>query len=204
MSGPASPNASPHRSPNVRKRAATRERIADASVALVGAEGLTGATVDRIAEAAGVGRATFFRYFSSKEDAVAEGMTRHWLRLITTALAAAPPELSATEAVLAAFEDMAAGFSGIADQIRDLATLTRSSPALGAWTLQVYVRYENAIAGLIAPRIAGLGAGDPRPRLIGALAMAAVRVSLDDWLVHGGDLPRRVHTALAAISVTGA
>jgi hypothetical protein len=54
-----------------------------------------------------------------------------------------------------------------------LATLTRSSETLDAWTLHIYVRYESAIAELIAPRMLGLSAQDPRPRLIGALAMAA-------------------------------
>ena len=84
--------------------------------------------------------------------------------------------------------------------MRELATLTRSSPVLNAWTLQIYVGYESAIADLVAPRIPRpRGADDPRPRLIGALAMASVRIALDDWLRHGGSLPQRVRTALAAI-----
>lgn len=82
-----------------------------------------------------------------------------------------------------------------------MATLTRSSETLDAWTLHIYVRYESAIAELIAPRMLGLSAQDPRPRLIGALAMAAVRTALDDWLSHGGSLPDRVSRGLAAITV---
>ena len=57
---------------------------------------------------ADIGRATFFRYFNSKEDAVAEGMTVHWLNRITAALAAQPEHLSATEAVIGAFTELAA------------------------------------------------------------------------------------------------
>ena len=50
-----------------RKRAATRQRIAAAAAQLVASVGLAAATADRIADAAHIGRATFFRYFNSKE-----------------------------------------------------------------------------------------------------------------------------------------
>ncbi|PRC50382.1 TetR family transcriptional regulator, partial [Mycobacterium sp. ITM-2017-0098] len=94
--------------------------------------GLAGATVERIAAAAEVGRATFFRYFSAKEDAVAEGMTGHWLDVITAAIAAQPAQLSAHAAILSAFEGLgddfaAVGDGTVSDQVRELATLTRSS-----------------------------------------------------------------------------
>lgn len=184
-----------------RKRTAMRQRIAAAAAQLVADRGLAGTTVDRIADEADIGRATFFRYFNSKEDAVAEGMTVHWLNRITTALAAQPERLSATDAVIGAFAELAAGSADIEDRIRELAILTRSSETLDAWTLHIYVRYELAIADLIAPRLPRLVPQDPRPRLIGALAMATVRIALDDWLSSGGSLPERVGQGLAAITI---
>jgi AcrR family transcriptional regulator len=188
-------------SPAERRRAATRGRIAAVAAQLVGEHGLAGATVDRIADAADISRATFFRYFNSKEDAVAEGVNVHWLNRITNALAIQPPELSATEAVAGAFHHLALGFAEIEDQVRELATLTRSSETLDAWTLHIYVRYEAAIAELVAPRMPELTPDDPRSRLIGALAMATVRIALDDWLHHGGSLPDRVSQGLSAITI---
>ncbi|ORB73492.1 TetR family transcriptional regulator [Mycobacterium scrofulaceum] len=184
-----------------RKRTAMRRRIAAVAAQLVADRGLAGTTIDRIADQADIGRATFFRYFNSKEDAVAEGMTVHWLNRITTALAAQPDHLNATDAVTGAFAELAGGFADIEDQIRELAVLTRSSETLDAWTLHIYVRYELAIAELVAPRLPRLAPQDPRPRLIGALAMATVRIALDDWLSHGGSLPDRVGQGLAAITV---
>jgi len=184
-----------------RKRQATRDRIAGSAARLVAADGLTATTVERIAADAEVGRATFFRYFSSKEDAVADGMTRHWLDVITAQVGRQPPELSARDAVIAAFHDLGDGFDAISAQVRELATLTRSSPTLSAWTLQIYVGYETAIADLVAPRLPDLRPGDPRPRLIGALAMASVRIALDDWLIHGGSLPDRVRAAVTSLAV---
>jgi AcrR family transcriptional regulator len=193
---------SPPGSLSARKREITRHRLASVAAQLVGEGGLAGVTVEHIAERAGVGRATFFRYFRSKEDAIAEGMTAHWLDRITAAVAEQPPGLSAADAVIGAFENLAGGFGGITDQVRDLATLTRSSPALNAWTLQVYVRYENAIAALVAPRFPDPRQDDLRPRLIGACAMAAVRIALDDWLAYGGSLPERVQAALRTIRIS--
>lgn len=120
-----------------RKRTAMRQRIAAVAAQLVADRGLAGTTIDRIADQADIGRATFFRYFNSKEDAVAEGMTVHWLNRITTALAAQPDHLSATDAVVGAFAELAGGFAEIEDRIRELALLTRSSETLDAWTLHV-------------------------------------------------------------------
>ncbi len=185
----------------VRRQRATRARIATAAAQRVSEFGLAGATVEQIATAAEVGRATFFRYFSSKEDAVAEGMTTHWLDAITEVIARQPAHLSAGEAVIAGFADLGDGFETVREQVRELATLTRSSPVLSAWTLQIYLRYETAIADLVAPRIGDLTPDDPRPRLIGAIAMASVRIALDDWLVHGGSLPARVRSALSSMPV---
>jgi AcrR family transcriptional regulator len=189
-------------SPAERRRAATKARIAAVAAQLVGEHGLAGATADRIADAADVSRATFFRYFNAKEDAVAEGVNVHWLNRITNALAIQPPELSAVDAVLGAFSHLALGFAEIEQQVRELATLTRSSETLDAWTLHIYVRYEAAIAELVGPRVPALTPDDPRPRLLGALAMATVRIALDDWLRHGGSLPDRVSQGLAAITLT--
>lgn len=186
---------------NIRKRQMTRDRIATAAAKLVAEDGLTAATVERIAAEAQVGRATFFRYFSSKEDAVADGMTRHWLDVITAQLAAQPPELPARDAVMAAFRVLGDDFGAVSAQVRDLATMTRSSPALSAWTLQIYVGYETAIANLVAPRLDDLEPDDARPRLIGALAMASVRIALDDWLQHGGSLPQRIQDAMGVLTV---
>jgi AcrR family transcriptional regulator len=185
----------------VRKQKATRARIAAAAAQSVAENGLAGATIEQIAHAAEIGRATFFRYFSSKEDAVAEGLTTHWLDLITAAIARQQAELSGTDAVVAAFEDLGDGFDVISGQVRELATLTRSSPVLSAWTLQIYLRYEAAIADLVAPRFGNPVPDDPRPRLLGALAMASIRIALDDWLVHGGSLPARVRAALSSVRI---
>ncbi|MBE9376331.1 TetR family transcriptional regulator [Saccharopolyspora sp. HNM0983] len=55
------------------RRQEVRSQIALAAMDLFAEQGFESTTVDRIAEQAGVGRRTFFRYFRSKEDAVFPG-----------------------------------------------------------------------------------------------------------------------------------
>jgi AcrR family transcriptional regulator len=99
---------------SVRKRRATSDRIATTAAALVASDGLARTTVEQIAETAEVGRATFFRHFRSKKDAVAEGLTKHWLDSITAALARQREGLSAADAVRAAFAELGDGSPGSA------------------------------------------------------------------------------------------
>jgi AcrR family transcriptional regulator len=185
----------------VRKRRATNARIAASAARLAGLQGVSNTTVDQIAEDAEVARATFFRYYDTKESAVAEGITGPWLTFVTEAIARQPAHIPAKEALVAAFDELAQQFPAHHDQIRELARLTRSSATLCAWTAQAYQRYENAIADLLVPRFPNLTDHDPRPRLLAALAMAAVRISLDDWTDHGGSLPALIHRALEPITI---
>ncbi|MCV7178642.1 TetR family transcriptional regulator [Mycolicibacterium sphagni] len=184
----------------VRKRQRTRERIATAAAQLVTQNGLSATTADQIAQAADVARATFFRYFESKEYAVAEGFTATWIAAITDALRRQPPDLSVTEALTAAFSELTPGFALVEQNIAEIERQTRDSLSLRAWTLLCYLNFETAIAEAIAPRLPDLTVDDPRPRLIGALAMASVRISIDDWLRDGGSLSDRISRAVNSMA----
>lgn len=184
----------------VRKRQRTRERIATAAAQLVMQNGLSATTVEQIAEAADVARATFFRYFESKEYAVAEGFTSTWIAAITDALRRQPADLSVNDALSAAFAELTPGFSVVESSISEIERQTRESLTLRAWTLLCYLNFEVAIAEAIAPRLPDLTVDDPRPRLIGALAMASVRISIDDWLRDGGSLSDRISRAVNSMT----
>ncbi|WP_431233089.1 TetR family transcriptional regulator [Mycolicibacterium psychrotolerans] len=184
----------------VRKRQRTRERIATAAAQLVMQNGLSATTVEQIAEAADVARATFFRYFESKDYAVAEGFTSTWIAAITDALRRQPADLSVNDALSAAFAELTPGFSVVESSIAEIERQTRDSLTLRAWTLLCYLNFEVAIAEAIAPRLPDLTVDDPRPRLIGALAMASVRISIDDWLRDGGSLSDRISRAVNSMT----
>lgn len=170
---------------------------------LAAAEGVGSTTVDRIADAADVGRATFFRYFESKELAIAEGFTNEWLAALTRALEGQPARLSPMAAVRAASSEMDAWFEANRDAVVAAAELARSSPSVQAWTLEVHRRSERVIAELVAPRFRDLEEDDPRPWLVGALTMATARIVIDRWLADGmkADLPSAMRDAMDAVTV---
>ncbi len=188
-----------------RKRLATHQRIADEAARLAREKGVAHTTIDEIAAAADIGRATFFRYFDAKEVAVAEGFSVPWLQLILDNLNAQPPELSAMDAVYETFIGFAPVLTdGGLDLVLRQARLSRSTPGLQAWTLHIYVRFEQAIADAVEARFPDLLPDDPRPRMVGALTMSAVRISLDIWLASDGekDLASLLRGGLRAVQVT--
>jgi AcrR family transcriptional regulator len=186
-----------------RKRVETRRRIAGEAARLVSMQGIPATTVGQIAEAAEVGRATFFRYFDSKELAVATGLSEVAIFVFASALSDMPDELGPLEAVRATNAALAQTFEEHREDFLEQALLSRSSLAMQAWTLQLYVEWEVAIADVIARRFDDLAPGDPRPRMIGAMTMAAVRLACDEWVADDGhtDLPGLIRKHLEAVDV---
>ena len=186
-----------------RKRVETRRRIAAAAVELATQRGITETTVDDIADVAHVGRATFFRYFESKELAIATGLSEVAVYVLGAALADLPAELGPVEALRAAQAAIGAQVASDLTEVHEQAVLSTATPAMRAWTLQFYVDWETSIAELIAPRFDDLVPGDPRPRMVAAMNMAAIRLARDEWLETDGrgDLPALVQKYLAVIEV---
>ena len=72
-----------------------------------------------------------------------------------------------------------------------------------AWTLYLYVDWELAIAEAVRARVPDLVEGDPRPRMVGAMAMAAARLACDEWVATDGqgDLPTMLLHHLASFEM---
>lgn len=188
-----------------RKRDETRRRIAAAAVDLVTEQGIPATTVEQIAELAGVGRATFFRYFESKELAIAAGLNDVAIYVFTATVRDLPAGLGALDAVRAAQRVLAEDFDELRPMYLEQALLSRSSSAMTAWTLYLYVEWEVAIADAVRPRFDDLVPGDPRPRMVGAMTMAATRLAVDEWVATDGrgDLPELIERHLAPFEVRG-
>lgn len=211
--GPGSGGDGPVRGLRERKRDETRRRIAVAAAELASEQGATATTVEQIVERAQVGRATFFRYFESKELAVATGLSDVAVFVLVAALRDAPSDLGPLDAVRAAHRSLGADFEDHRAMFLEQALLCRSSAAMQAWTLLLYVDWEVAIADAVRPRFAAIDddapaggptTNDPRPRMVGAMAMAAARLACDEWLrTEGtGDLPALMERQLAGFEVT--
>lgn len=184
-----------------RKRTETQSRIADAAARLASASGIAATTVDDIAAAAGIGRATFFRHFDSKELAIATGLSEVGAHVLADVIIEMPAALGPLDAIRAAYARLGEDFDQLRPMFLEQAELSRSSSVLFAWTLHLYVDWETAIAEAITPRFVDLQPGDPRPRMLGALTMAAARLACDVWVADDGrgDLPALIQQYLAAL-----
>lgn len=181
-----------------RHKQRVRERIVHSALALVGAHGLAGVTADDIAAGAEVGRATFFRYFDSKEAAVIVGFYEQRLQALVEVLDAAPAELGPAEAVVWTFRTLGERADRQLKLVRLHARMVTSSPVLRARAFEFHSRYEQAIARAVAPRFGRLREGDLRPRLLATAALAVVQASIEHWAASR-DNPDLTELVLAAL-----
>jgi AcrR family transcriptional regulator len=184
--------------------------IARAAAGLFLRQGLRATRAEDIAQAAGIAPRTFYRYFATKEEAVAPlyatGAER-WTR----AVAEAPAGLSLAQALEHAARHTLTPGAGVSaaswELVRTLIRLTHTSPALGKVWAEVCHASEARLAEVLAARAGGetagavttgdnvgSGAADsadaaeaPAPgavsalRFAAAVAGAAVRVAVESW-----------------------
>ncbi|MFI8191530.1 TetR/AcrR family transcriptional regulator [Streptomyces sp. NPDC085946] len=181
-----------------RKKRATRAALAEAAVRLAAEHGVDKVTVEAISAAAGVSVRTFFNYFTTRDDAFVVIDADAGVR-IRRAVLDAPAGLSPLEALR---EAMAAELTE-AERQHELwrlhAEVLRASPHLLVRSLGAHIADETELAEAITARIRSAGgppsasapgtacdeerrkALDLYPRLLAAVAGAAVRVSVEHW-----------------------
>src|SRR5216684_2163838 len=96
MNSPSSQHSNEAPTLQARKQQVVRDAIWDAAIDLFAEKGFDETTVDDIAEAAGVSRRSFFRYFASKSDLMAHGMVNYGAEL-SAAIDACPQSYSLAE-----------------------------------------------------------------------------------------------------------
>jgi AcrR family transcriptional regulator len=165
-----------------RKKARTREALADAARELFLAKGFGGTTVEEIADACEVSPRTFFRYFATKED-VLFGDTRQRCDALIAALAAQPRELTAFDALHEALRIAAREFEPQHEALRRRAEILQSSPELRAYKAEHQGGWEEAVTVELQRRQHGPHQLSMQElRLLTAVAMSVFRVAFDDWL----------------------
>jgi AcrR family transcriptional regulator len=131
-----------------RKKRATRTAIHDAAMRLFAERGFAGTTMDQIAEAADVSRATVFTYFATKEDVVlGDGSAA------VEALAAALRENPAGSTVATVREWLGRLAGWFEPELVLQLQIAREVPVVGARRLQLYGDVERVIAGALADEI---------------------------------------------------
>lgn len=193
---------------------ATRAALHQAADQLFARQGYEATTVAQIAEAARVGERTFYRYFDSKEDLLAE-RARAWLRGLRDAIRNRPARENAYQAVSRALTALAGDLTREEPgQPGHLLTAQQPLVPLRRIEPRPARRLEEAIAEAVLDRWAGgASAGDPGPpppeaefeaQLVARVAMAALRTVIVWQRTHpaadGPGLERQVGRAFARLS----
>jgi AcrR family transcriptional regulator len=180
-----------------RKKAQTRQLIADTARRLFLKRGFDAVTVAEVAREADVAEKTVFNYFPAKED-----LFYGRLEAFEEELLAAVRERKSGESVIAAFREFVLKQRGAlqleddeqaTEQLRTINRVITESPALLAREREVFGRYTDSLAELIAKETrARKGAIEPR---VVASALIDVHRLLIDYVRErtlAGDAARDV------------
>ncbi|WP_406057776.1 TetR/AcrR family transcriptional regulator [Streptomyces sp. NBC_01077] len=194
----------PTRTLTERRKAATQLDIARAAAELFTEHGPDGTTAEDIALRAGVALRTFYRYFRSKQDAVAPllaGGGDRWRELLA-ATAATEPGAGLPEALERSIATSLTPGDAAAEEglrwTRGLLRAAAEDPALRAVWYRVNQESEERLREVVAG-LAGPGADPLEVRLAAAAATDAIRIALESWAET--DAPVRGAGAPAELAV---
>jgi TetR/AcrR family transcriptional regulator, regulator of mycofactocin system len=191
-SAPALP--SPGRPPST-----TRRRLQQIAIEMFSAHGYDEVTIEALAAAAGIGRRTFFRYFSSKADALMADFDQE-VEQLRSALAGSDPDLPVMDAIRHAIVAVNDYHAEDLTQFRQRLQLQHSNPALLANGILHYERWQSVVAEFAAVRL-GQAADDLLPQVIARSVFGAAYAGFMSWLADdSGDLSPRLDAALRALT----
>jgi AcrR family transcriptional regulator len=187
-----------------RKKERARRVIQAEALRLFAEKGFDETTIEEIAAVADVAPRTFFRYFSTKDEAV------FWpaYRPLLAGLMAARPDESAVQALCHAIVD---GLSAFYDQDRervlDRIKLAFRTPALQPRLRQEQATSAQAMAAVLAQRL-GISPDHLEVRAMAAAVAAALWVAVEEWQAVEGQaelgplIDRTLRTVLAGEHAT--
>ena len=185
------PGAQPVTSLTERRKAQTQLEISRRAAELFSARGASSVTAEEISAAAGIGLRTFYRYFRTKEDAVAPllaGGVTGWIAHLGDA--GAPEDETVGQALERATRQSLTPSEYPTDEMlqwtRGLLRTVHDEPALRAVWLRVQHDSEEALVEALAP-LMGPDADPLTVRLVAAAANAAMRIAVETWAA--GDAP---------------
>ena len=194
--GAASPNSV---DPRAQARATVRAKIAQSVFTIFAERGFEETTASEAAEAAGISRASFFRYFSSKEEAVFAALEATGEE-IAAALGERPADEDAWTALRRAFDAAVRKYERSPTETLKRARLARGTPALRAHELERQEQWRLMISDELAPRL-GLEPGDLRAEAVAGAAMAASSAAAACWAEDGekADLIKLIDESFTAV-----
>ena len=149
-------------------------------------QGYDRTTVEDICSVAEISRSTFFRYFTSKDDALL-GDTADAGDELRTALEARPDSEAPWQALRQAMAPLIEHYAHEPERAMRLARLVSTTPALNAWHHEKTSKWHELLRPEIARRLHTdpSDASDPRPAALIAAALGCVDAAIAAWVSSG-------------------
>jgi AcrR family transcriptional regulator len=177
------PGATPSR--RELNKAATRQAITDAALALLRTRGPGSFTVEDIADAAGISRRTFFNYFSSTDAALASvthGFLDNAIQQFRLRPADEPILQSAQAALMALADPMTVA------PLAELFTLTQQSALMSHSELEAWEHCTAQIIAVARERVAGPedSVDELYVRALAGAVISCGKAALEVWFTRRG------------------
>jgi AcrR family transcriptional regulator len=185
-------------------RSASRERlraeIAQVAFKVFADRGFDQVTATEVAEAAGISRASFFRYFESKEDAVFVVQEKLGLD-VAEAMSSQPEGEDAWAALRRALDVAVPTYQRDPDEMLARLRLIRRTPALRSHQLDRLDEWKKMIGAALTQWL-GMPGGDIRVEALVGAALGAFDAALTRWSQSDGDedLMALIDEAFAAVA----
>jgi AcrR family transcriptional regulator len=162
----------------VRKQQLVRDAIYDAAIDLFVAKGFDETTVEEVAQAAGVSRRSFFRYYASKDDLLAQNVVKYGIAL--TAL------INECPATFTPLEVMRETVLSVIKQIpeprtRQIVEISERSPSATQAHASRLRQVENSVTAAYAIRLKSTPKAILKPRLLATLTISIMNVAIISW-----------------------
>ncbi|MET3951716.1 TetR/AcrR family transcriptional regulator [Arthrobacter sp. UYEF36] len=203
-SGAAAPTAShpPAEGPSRREqnKAATRQAITDAALALLRSNGPGNFTVEDIADAAGISRRTFFNYFSSTEAAIA-AVTFGFLDKALQQFRRRPAGEPFLESARAALVELADPMT--VAPLAELYSLGQANPQLSRSELEAWDHCTAQIITAARERLSeGVELDELYLRALAGSVISCGKAAMDVWFLRcGGSLTPESLSALRQLLI---
>lgn len=163
-----------------RRPSTTPDEISNIAIALFAEHGFDETSVDQIAEAAGIARRTFFRYFPSK-NAVPWGNFDTHLAEMRDQLAGLPQDIPLAEGLTQALLEFNRFPPDVAPMHRMRMGIILNAPALQAYSMVMYTGWREVVAEYVATRT-GKQTTDHLPRTVGWMVLGIALAAYEQWL----------------------
>ncbi|SEO69641.1 TetR/AcrR family transcriptional regulator [Trujillonella endophytica] len=166
---------------------AVRAQLAAVGYELLRREGFENVTIDDLANAAGVSRTTFFRYFDRKEDVVLGAWDIEAGRIIDELLRR-PADEEEWTSLRRALQQTVRGYAADPSGVLTLLRFIRGTPALWGGLLAKQSNWQPAAAQALAARGGSKRAPTLSDSVLVSAGIGCYTVALEHWVAADGQL----------------